>query len=165
MVANTSQTSLVSRSLDHTASLVLAFLLAQASVMYTCYWVGHTEGVRESDGILTDFEYTLDGLHIVISFCLGVCVVGLWLRRSWCLFISSVGLVGVLVTYGYWHFWTVEYLRELRDYPQLYGRVQEARGFFHGATKWDLVVLVIVAALFLWHVLKLARLTVQKMKR
>lgn len=56
--------------------------------MYTCYWVGHTEGVRESGGMLTDLEYTLDGLHIVISFCLGLSVVGLWLRRGWGLILS-----------------------------------------------------------------------------
>ena len=142
--------------------LLTAFLLALASAMYTCYWIGHTEGVRESGGILTDFEYSLDGFHIVISFSLAVSVIGLCSRRFWGLIISMLGLLGVLMTYGYWHFWTIEYLSELHNYPQLYKRVQEERGFFHGGTKWDFVVLAFAASLLLLELVKLTKIILKR---
>lgn len=159
--AITSRSKAVSRPLDHTLALALAFLVAEGSVMYTCYWSGHTEGIRVSDGMLTDLEYTLDGLHTVISFFLIFSFVGLWLRRDWGRIISSLALVSVLVTYGYWHYMTVKYLSELQGNYQLYRRVQQEVGFFHGATKWDLLVLSLVAALLLWHLVMLVKRTVE----
>jgi hypothetical protein len=144
--------------LDHGIGFVLTLILAQASVMYTCYWAGHTEGVRDSGGFLTEFPYTLIGLHIAISFCLTVCAAGLWLRRVWGLVISMLALLSVLVTYGYWHFTTVKYLRELQNDMVLYKRVQQNVGWFHGATKWDFVVLVLVVILLLWHVVRLSKM-------
>jgi hypothetical protein len=124
-----------------------------------CYWSGHTEGVRVSNGILTDFEYTLDALHTVISVFLVLSFVGLWLRRNWACVMSSLALVSVLLTYGYWHRMTVKYLSELQPNYQLYRRVQQEVGWFHGATKWDFVVLALVAILLLWHVLALFKMT------
>ncbi|MGH9904403.1 MAG: hypothetical protein ACRD8U_02335 [Pyrinomonadaceae bacterium] len=162
MQAPISTDGLRRRSPDHAIILALAFILAQASVMYTCYWAGHTEGVRQSGGFLTEFPYTLSGFHIVISFCLGVCVVGLWLRRGWGLIVSSVSLVSVLVTYGYWHFRTVEYLSDLRDNAPLYKRVQEETGIFHGATKWDFVVLAFVAIFVVWHLFRLTKVALKR---
>ncbi len=157
----TSQRSPASLSWDHKLGLGLAFLIAQGSVMYACYWAGHTDGIRESDGILGDLPYTLDGLHIVISFCLGVCVVGLWFRRGWGLIISSLALVSILVTYGYWHFKTIKYLSELGNNMAVYRRVQQEVGWFHGATKWDFVVLILVAILLLWQVAKVIEMILQ----
>jgi len=112
-------------SLDHAVALALTFILGQASVMYTCYWAGHIEGVRHSGGFLTEFPYTLIGYHSVISFCLSVCVVGLWVRRGWGLFISALALISALATYGYWYFRTVNYLNELQNNMSLYKRVQQ----------------------------------------
>lgn len=149
-------------SLDQAVSLVLAFILAQASVMYTCYWVGHTEGVRESGGFLTEFPYTLAGLHTVISICLGVCTVGLWIRRAWGLIISALALISVVATYCYWYFMTIKYLRELRNNMLLYSRVQQEVGWFHGATKWDFVVLALVVILLCWHLLTLIKVVVER---
>lgn len=56
-----------------------------------------------------------NGLHIVISFCLGLSFVGLWLHQGWGLIISSLAWVSILMTYGYWHLVTVKYLNELRN--------------------------------------------------
>lgn len=162
MQARTQTIGIQRRPLDQTVILALALILAQASVMYTCYWAGHTEGVRESGGFVTEFPYTLSGFHIVISFCLGICVVGLWCRGRWGLVLSSVGLIGLCLTYGYWHCRTLEYLSELRDNPGLYRRVQEETGFFHGATKWDFVVLFGIGLLLLWHVVRLLKTILER---
>jgi len=158
----TSQRLPTALSLDHRAALALAFLIAQASVMYTCYWVGHTEGVRESGGMLTDLEYTLDGLHIVISFCLGLSVVGLWLRRGWGLILSLLAFFSVVATYIYWHFMTVKYLSELLNNMALYRRVRQEVGYFLGATKWDFVVLILVVILLVWHLVRLTRMALER---
>ena len=150
--------SITSRStadLNHGIALLLAFLIAAASVIYTCYWSGHTEGLRVSNGIVTDFDYTLDGLHIVISFCLGLCVVGLWSRKRWGLIIAFLALASVIATYARWYRTTVKYLSELQNYPELYRRVRQEVGFFHGATKWDHVVLALVTILLLWVLVRL----------
>lgn len=149
-------------SLDHTVALALTFILGQASVMYTCYWAGHTEGVRQSGGFLTEFPYTLIGYHGVISFCLGICVVGLWVRRAWGLFISALALISALATYGYWYFRTVNYLNELQNNMSLYKRVQQEVGWFHGATKWDFLVLALVAILLLWHLVTLFKMVLER---
>jgi hypothetical protein len=145
------------RPWDYALALLLAFLVAAGSIMYMCYWSGHTEGIRVSNGILTDFEYTLDGLHTVISVFLVLSFVGLWLRRNWALFMSSLAFVSVLVIYGYWHCMTVKYLSELQ--AKLYRRVQQELGWFHGATKLDFVVLALVAILRLWHLLTVFKMT------
>ncbi len=158
MSAFTSQSTTVARSLDYSASLALTFLIAQTSVMYTFYQAGHIEGLRESGAFITEFPYTLNGLHTLISIGLVVCIIGLWSRRIIGLVISSLALVSVLATYGYWHFRTVKYLSEFRNDNQLYKRVQEEVGFFHGATRWDLAVVAIVVVLVLWHLVKLAKL-------
>ena len=160
--ATTSRHPRATLSRDHTVGLILTFLIAQTSVMYTCYWAGHTEGVRESGGMLADLPYTLNGLHIVISFCLGLSFAGLWLRRGWGLILSLLALFSVVATYGYWHFMTVKYLSELLNNIALYRRVQQEVGFFHGATKWDLVVLAFVAILVLWHLVRLTKMTLQR---
>ncbi len=158
MGAFTSQSTTVAQSLDYSASLALTFLIAQTSVMYTFYQAGHIEGLRESGAFITELPYTLNGLHILISIGLVVCTIGLWSRRIIGLVISSLALVSVLATYGYWHFRTVKYLSEFRNDNQLYKRVQEEVGFFHGATRWDLAVVAIVVVLVLWHLVKLAKL-------
>jgi hypothetical protein len=144
-------------SLNDAVALALTFILAVASVMYTCYWAGHTEGVRDGGGFLTEFPYTLTGFHIVISFSLAVSAVGLWLGRVRGLIISTLALVSVLVAYGYWYFQTLNYLSELRNNLELYRRVQQEVGWFHGATKWDFVVLALVAILLSWHLLTLVK--------
>lgn len=149
-------------SLDHKTASASAFIVAQASVLYTFYWAGHTEGVRESGGMLADLPYTLNGLHIVISFCLGLSFVGLWLRRRWALIISMLALISVLGTYAYWHLMTVKYLSELVSNIIVYRRVQQETGLFLGATKWDFVVLAWVAMLLLWHVVTLFRMTLKR---
>lgn len=148
-----------SLSLDHKAAWALAFVVAQISVMYTCYRVGHTEGVRESGGMLTDLPYTLEGFHILISFFLGVCVLGMWFRRAWSLIISSLGLVSILVIYGYWRFISLRYLSELESNAVLYRRVQQEMGWFLGATRWDFILLALVAILLVWHLFTLIKIT------
>ena len=155
LLAFTSHRSSPRRSLDRVLALALTFLIAQASVMYTWYWAGHTEGLRVSNGILTDLNYTLDGLHIVISLCLCLCVIGLLSRRIWGLILSLLTLVSILVTYTYWHIITVKYLSDLQYNNELYLRVSQETGYFHGSTKWDLVVLAFVAVLSLWHLVRL----------
>lgn len=149
-------------SLDHIVGVALTFLVAQTSAMYTCYWAGHTEGVRESGGMLADLPYTLNGFHILISFCLSLSFVGLWLRRGWGSIISLLALISVLATYGYWHFITAKYLSELQNNQELYRRVQQEVGSFLGATKWDFGVLVLVALLLLWQVVRQIKMSLDR---
>ena len=160
--AITARHAIAGRQLDRALALTLAFLIAEGSVMYTCYWSGHTEGIRVSDGMLTDLEYTLNGLHTVISFFLILSSVGLWIRRDWGHIVSSLALVSVLVTYGYWHSMTVKYLSELQGNNQLYRRVQQEVGWFHGATKWDFLVLALILLLLLWHLVKLIKMGLER---
>lgn len=152
----------VGRSWDYKCFMVVAFFVAQASAMYTCYSVAYTEGLRTSGGIITDFDYTLNGLHIVISFCLGVCAIGLWSRRVWGLIISSLALISVFATFCYWRFITLKYVHELQDDFGLYRRVLRQKGFFEGATGWDFVVLSVIGSLALWHLVTWTRMALPK---
>jgi len=160
--ATTSQRIRASFSWDHALVLALTFVIAQASVMYTCYQVGHVDGVRESGAFLTEFPYTLNGLHIMISLGLVVCAIGLWLRRTTRSIVSSAALLSVLGIYGFWHFRTVRYLSEFAGDRQSYDRLRAEVGFFHGATKWDLLVLSLVAILLLWHLIMLVKMTLER---
>lgn len=164
MLARTCRQKNPSRPSDHNTALVIAFALAVINVIYTGYWAGHTEGVRESGGMLADLPYILEGLHILISASLAICVLGLWLRSACGPVISSFALVSVLAIYGYWYVLTVRYLSELETNFALYSRVQKQVGWFLGATKWDFAVLTLTAVLFAWHVPRLATLFRRKKK-
>ena len=109
-----------------------------------------------------EFPYTLTGLHTVISFGLCVSAVGLWVRRTWGLVISTIAVLSVLATYGYWYFMTFKYLSELRNNMLLYTRVQHEVGWFHGATRWDFVVLALAAILLLGHLGTLLKMTLER---
>lgn len=160
--AITSQRVRAGLSWDHLLVLSLAFLIAQASVMYTCYQFGHVEGVRESGGFLTEFPYTLNGLHVWISLGLVLCTISLWFRRVIGLITSSAALLLVSGVYGFWHFRTLKYLSEFAGDRQAYDRLRAEVGFFHGATKWDLLVLSLVALLLLWHLVTLVKMTLER---
>jgi len=149
-------------SLDHTVGLALAFLIAQVSVMYACYQVGHIEGMRESGAFTTEFPYTLNGLHVLISIGLVVCTIGLWLRRFTGLVISSIALIFVLAIYGHWYYQTVKYLRGFQTEGQNYTRLRAEVGFFHGAFKWDYIVLALVVILLLWLVVRCVQMAIER---
>ena len=164
MLSRTFRQKNPSRPSDHNTALPMAFSLAVINVIYTGYWAGHTEGVRESGGLLADLPYILEGLRILISAGLGICVLGLWLRSAFGPVISSLALVSVLAIYGYWYVLTVRYLGDLENNLVLYRRVQQQAGFFLGATKWDFAVLAFTAVLLAWHVPRLANLFMRKKK-
>jgi hypothetical protein len=160
----TSNGKRANRAWHHTWILTLTLLMAQASLMYTCYEAGRIEGTRASGGFLTEFPYTLNGFHGLITLCLVLCAIGLWLRKPTGFFISSTALVVVILIYGYWHGQTVKYLSEFQTEDQNYSRLQAEVGFFHGATKWDLVVLALVAILLLWQVVTLIKMILERRK-
>lgn len=149
------------RTWKHMAILSLTLLMAQVSLMYTCYEAGRIEGMRAIGGFVTEFPYTLNGLHVLISLGLGLCAVGLWLHRATGLFIASAALVFVFVIYGYWHFQTTKYLKEFYADHQNYVRLEAEVGFFHGATRWDHLVLAVVAVLFLWLIFRLTKMALK----
>jgi hypothetical protein len=134
---------------EHRAILAVTFLVALASLVYTAYEAGQIEGTRVSNGFLTDFPYTLNGLHFMISLGLALCAAGLWLPRRSGLCMSLMALLSVLLIYGYWYFQTTRYLREFSQ-TQNYSWLQTEVGLFHGATRWDFVILVLVGVLLLW---------------
>jgi hypothetical protein len=132
----------------------LTFFLALATLMHTAYEAVRIEETRASSGFLTDFPYTLNGLHLMISLGLALCAVGLWLPRRSGLCMSLTALAFVLLIYGYWHLRTTRYLKEFAE-TRNYNRLQAEVGLFHGATRWDFVILVLVGVLFLWLIRRL----------
>ena len=139
--------------------MALALLIALANMMYTCYSVGQVEGIKDSGAFLTEFPYTLNGLHILISFGLVLCTIGLWLRRISGLIISSAALLFVVGVCGFWRFQTVRYLSEFKGDGRAYDRLRSEVGLFHGATKLDCLVLSLVGVLLMWHLIMVVKMT------
>ena len=93
---------------------------------------------------------TFTWMHLGIAASLLTSAICLWFRNASAFFVSALGLMWVLIEYVRWYGWTQ--------------RVIEAAGLEHwpaatphafgigGATGWDAAVLLLTAALFIWHI-------------
>ncbi|MGH9967129.1 MAG: hypothetical protein ACREBG_04760 [Pyrinomonadaceae bacterium] len=141
--------------------LGLATILLVANIVYTSYMLGFTNGRA-----FTGDTFTVSGddsflilLRIGITIGLLVCAAGLAFRRLFGVIASMLGVIWLVVMYGWWQRKSVAFLRnaEVSDYSRLdLPNLSHAAGLWT-ATSWDILVLAIGAILFIWQAIVLIR--------
>jgi hypothetical protein len=140
--------------------LTVAAILFTAHLAYSAYTVGFTNGqVFESRRY-----YTVSGggnfmirLRIATSLGLFVCVAGLAFRRLYGVLASMLGIIWLVLVYGWWQYRSVAFLRNLEvpDFSAL-PDVSHIAGL-RGGSLWDLLVLLIAAIIFIWQAVTIVR--------
>jgi hypothetical protein len=140
--------------------LTVAAILFTANLAYSAYTVGFTNG----QAFESSRNYTVSGddsfmirLRIATSLGLFVCVAGLAFRRSYGFLASMLGIIWLVLVYGWWQSKSVAFLKNLEvpDYSAL-PDVSHAAGL-RGGSLWDLLVLVIATIIFIWQAVAIVR--------
>jgi hypothetical protein len=140
--------------------LTLAAILFTANLAYSAYTVGFTNGQT----FVNSRDYTMSGdnlfeirLRIAITLGLFVSAAGLAFRRLYGVVASMLGIIWLVLVYGWWQRVSVTFLRNLEvpDFSTL-PEVSHAAGLL-GATWWDLLVLATAGILFIWQTIALIR--------
>lgn len=139
--------------------LGLATILLVANVAYSAYMIGFT---NDQASTVDTFTITGNGsfgilLRIGTTIGLFVCAAGLALRRLSGVVASMLGIIWLVLIYGWWRRESVAFLRnlEVADYSSL-PDLSHAAGL-RGATWWDLLALATAAILFIWQAIALTR--------
>lgn len=130
--------------------IIVAILAAASNTLWITGYLGATSQSTER-GVLVD--QSMVGMHIMIELALLVAAVGLLLRSVKGLVISIIALSWIGIEYILWFIKTQSIIKGagLKQIPSLIPHA----GNLYGATRWNLVVLIIVAFLFAWEVLTL----------
>lgn len=138
----------------------LAAILFTANLAYSAYTVGFTNG----QAFENTRDYTLSGddrfeirLRIATTLGLFVSAAGLAIRRLYGVVASMLGIIWLVLVYGWWQHESVAFLRNLEvpDYSSL-PELSHAAGLL-GATWWDLLVLAAAALMLIWQTVALIR--------
>ena len=140
--------------------LTLAVILFTANLVYSAYTVGFTNG----QAFESTRNYSVSGddrfvirLRIATTLGLFVSAAGLAFRRLYGVVASMLGIIWLVLVYGWWQRESVAFLRNLEvpDYSTL-PDVSHAASL-RGATWWDLLVIATAAILFIWQAIALIR--------
>lgn len=104
-------------------------------------------------GILTSSFVAVLQLFFVLVFL--ICLVGLLINRLPGLFLSILGLVGVLAGYAYWFSYSSRALRALEEDVHLQKHPDLIPRHFMGlvgAGWWDIAILLVVVIVLAWQV-------------
>jgi len=144
------------------AAVVLVTSLSALRVAYNRGYVVCSSSPEYlwSLGILSrhgDFLAQLNMLHLQITVGLLVCAIGMWWRRPAGLLLSLLGLAWGGTIYLVWYFSTSAFMveQEIPDFALLQGPGKQHLLALREGTWWDLVVLMMVIALFVWLVKRL----------
>ena len=148
-------------SLEFRIMLWLAIILLVANVAYSAYMIGFTNGQASA---VDTFSITGNGnfavlLRIGITIGLFVCAAGLAFRKSSGVIASMLGIIWVVLLYGWWQRKSLAFLRsaEVPNYSAFHPNLPHTAGLW-GATWWDLLVLATAAILFIWQGIALIRI-------
>jgi hypothetical protein len=140
-----------SRSLK--LAIGVAVLTAASNLIwFLYYWGGLLQAKRNSiaqggDGWLIDWSVV--GMHLRIEVVLIIAALGLLSRKVSGLIISLIALIWIGIEYLNWYIWTQRTI-EAADIIEI-PRVIPGAGNLYGATGWNIAVLAIVSALFVWE--------------
>jgi hypothetical protein len=139
-------------------------LVVALSALVTCFaglWVAYRIGYF--DGHVScgypcigsgHKDVSLDAMRLRIAIGLGAATIGICLKRSVGFFLSLLSLTLVEIEYIRWYFRSSRWLQEagLVDFSRLHSEtaIPHALGLY-GAMRWDILVLGIATALFLWE--------------
>lgn len=95
-------------------------------------------------------DSTFTWMHLGIAASLIISTVCLWSRKASAFYVSASGLMWVLIEYVRWYAWTQKVIEAagLERWP---AAAPHAFGI-GGATGWNATVLLLTAALFIWHI-------------
>lgn len=144
------QESISASARDYKVALILALLITLRSVFNIAYYSGFSDRLA-IQGIPTDLTNMLVVIHICIAGCCILYTIGLWSRRVIGWLLSLFSILCLYIVYGWWYLEKFDYLSDLREGTALYNQYYQNIGLFRGATKWDIVVLVISLTITLWQ--------------
>lgn len=158
-------------SWDFKLVLGIVTLLATASAFQGAYSLGYTNGQEALDvalsatyppGIYTNFDFLhwLNAMHIGIAVGLIVATIGLWSRRATGFLFSILALVWVCMVYAWWYRGTLHFLKniEVTEYTKLHDPFFKEMGILRGASRWDVLILLMAVTLLLWQLKTLLRI-------
>jgi len=138
-------------------AVFVCILITVLNALFVAYGFGYLDG-RASSGypcVSGHQDLSRDVMHLKIEIALLVIVIALWFRRVLGVFISLFATLFVEIQYALLYLDTQRWLREMgvSDFSELPvpGEFPHFAGLYH-ATLWDVVLLVIVTALFAWQV-------------
>lgn len=154
-VASNLQTIL---SWDFKVAIGVAISSGIINLFLLAYKVGHARSQDDfefSRGVYisgNDFSHVLNTIRLIVIIALLITAVGLWLQRSIGFLLSLAALISIFLTYAWWYFDTISYLRntEVNEHTMATNPFYKEMGLLHGATSWDWVVLIIAIVLFIW---------------
>jgi hypothetical protein len=146
-------------------AISVAVLIAALNALWVAYRVGYSYGEVGCGYPCTSEhqDYSLLLMQCRIAVALTLIATGLCFRRV-------IGFIGAVLATAYvgkeylwWYFDSWQRLKEIgvRDFSQLPAphEIQHA-GNLYGATWWNVLVLVVTAALFVWEMKTLTRLLI-----
>jgi hypothetical protein len=150
-----SQTTKSKRRLEPTRTFGVAVVFAIAAGLhiyqFAIEWVFLGRAGRL--GILTSSFVAVLQLFFVLAFL--ICLVGLLINRLPGLFLSILGLVGVLAGYAYWFSYSSRALRALKEDVHLQKHPDLMPRHFMGlvgAGWWDIAILIAVLVVLVWQI-------------
>lgn len=129
--------------------------IAIGSAIYTAYSYGYMRAEEVAFELYNkvwasnkDFSHATNGIHVVITLCAVIGVLGLWTKKSVGVIVSGVAYLGMVMTYLWWYKISKDFLRGV-ELPYFTTEIVHI-GPFMDATWWDITVLIVSACLFIW---------------
>jgi hypothetical protein len=147
-------------------SLFVAIVTASCTALrmiWEIYHLFYKYNEAITAGAEANLSMALPGMQIRISLGLILSAIGLWFYSVKGLLISISALIWVGLEYLSWHMWSLR-IKENAGIGNFQSITPYADSFY-GATGWDISVLVIVIALFVWEVKIVVNLLLSSQKR
>jgi hypothetical protein len=145
----------------------LAIFVALLTAALNALWVGYQAGANAVEWDIFAQKYghrhydpSVFLLNVRLGAALLIAAAGLLYRRVIGLLISMLALTWVLKEYAWWYLDSLRRLKEMgvSDFAQLQVPDLTYLGKLFGATWWNVIVLVISVALYIWVIKTLIRL-------
>ena len=137
--------------------MFLARLIAIAVACFTTlqliwelYGLFHEYNKAIAAGAEVNLSMSLPWMFIRINLALILSAVGLYFRHVKGLLISMLALIWVGIEYLSWHIWSLR-IKAMAGIGDFQSTTPYADNLY-GATRWNIAVLVVVAAFFVWEV-------------
>lgn len=147
-------------SYNYMVAFSVPILLAAINVFRVVYNFGYMNGqsiVVESYNLLDSghltFSLEMIRHHISITIALTICAAGLLSRKARGFFLSMLALGCAGVMYIDWYYSSKRFMRamDISNYSEIEASNFQHIGVLRGATWWDIVILIAVVTLFVWH--------------
>ena len=142
-------------------ALVAAALAAIVHLAWFAVWfIGFRERLSAAKIVIVDWDPSVSMMHVRIAVALIISVAGLFSRRAVGMFLSALALGWVGLEYAAWFSWTVR-IKSNAGIETLPSSIPHASNLY-GASPWNIVVLVLTIAVFLWETGGLIKVAMSK---